>query len=199
MLNKSRGRPRGRPDTRGALLAAARPLFLDRGYRGTTVRAVASVAGVDQALIAYHFGSKRGLFAAALRLPCADLAALDHALHGSPAGLADRLLDTVCRQWDTAEPAESQLLVRDESTLRAVRDYLDGELRSRIAEFLGGPQAALRATAAVGVLGGLVHVRYLSPLDSVARLTAEEVRRVFGPPLRAALHPPRPGPRHCAA
>jgi len=42
-------------------------LFLEHGYQGTTVRAIAASAGVDSALISYHFGSKQGLFGQSLK------------------------------------------------------------------------------------------------------------------------------------
>ncbi|MEU5785285.1 TetR family transcriptional regulator [Micromonospora lupini] len=194
MLNKTRGRPRGNPDTRARIAAAARDLFRAHGYPGTTVRAVAAAAGVDPALISYHFGSKQGLFSQSLKLLCVDPTALDQALRGDQAGLADRLLDSVTGLWDAGVPAENRMAVQDDETMRALRDYLDGELRLRIAEFLGGPDATERATAAVGVLGGLIFTRYLNPIRSIDALSPADVRRVFGPALRAALHarPRRP-------
>ncbi|MGC4880387.1 TetR family transcriptional regulator [Micromonospora sp. DT43] len=194
MLNKTRGRPRGNPDTRARIAAAARDLFREHGYPGTTVRAVAAAAGVDPALISYHFGSKQGLFSQSLNLLCVDPSALDQALRGDQAGLADRLLDSVTGLWDAGVPAENRMAVQDDETMRALRDYLDGELRLRIAEFLGGPDATERATAAVGVLGGLIFTRYLNPIRSIDALSPADVRRVFGPALRAVLHarPRRP-------
>lgn len=190
MLNKTRGRPRGHPDTRARIAAAARSLFLEHGYRGTTVRAVAAAAGVDQALISYHFGSKQGLFGESLELACVRPGALDEALHGDRAGLADRLLTAVTTLWDATAAAEHRVAAQDDTTMRVLRDYLDGELRLRIAEFLGGPDATGRATAAVGVIGGLIFTRYLHPVRSIAALPAPQVRRTFGPALRAALFPP---------
>jgi hypothetical protein len=74
---------------------------------------------------------------------------------------------------------------------RTLRDYLEGELRDRLAEFLGGPDAAGRATAAVAVLGGIIFTRYLSPLHPVSALAAHEVRRSLVPALRAGLEPRR--------
>lgn len=196
MLNKSRGRPRGNPDTKARIVDAARELFLKHGYKATTVRAVAAAAGVDSALISYHFGSKRGLFGQSLNLLCVESTALDQALAGDQAGLADRLLTAVTSMWDAAAPAENRMALQDDDAMRAFRDYLESELLVRIAEFLGGPGATDRATAAVGVIGGVIFTRYLNPIRSVAALTPEQVPRVFGPALRAALHArPRPSPK----
>ncbi|MEV1320412.1 TetR family transcriptional regulator [Micromonospora arborensis] len=188
MLNKTRGRPRGNPDTKARITEVARELFLKHGYPRTTVRAIATAAGVDSALISYHFGSKQGLFSQSLNLLCVDPTALDQALQGDQAGLADRLLDSVTALWDAATPAENRIAAQDADTMRALRDYLDGELRLRVAEFLGGPDATQRATAAVGVLGGLIFTRYLNPIRSIGGLSPADVRHIFGPALRAALH-----------
>ena len=189
MLNKTRGRPRGNPDTKARIAEAARDLFRQHGYRATTVRAVAAAAGVDSALISYHFGSKQGLFGQSLDLLCVEPSALDQALRGDQAGLADRLLATVTALWDATAPTENRMALQDDDTMRAFRGYLECELLVRIAEFLRGPDATERATAAVGVLGGLIFTRYLSPIPAIAGLPSAEVRRIFGPALRAALHP----------
>ncbi|WP_236647314.1 TetR family transcriptional regulator [Micromonospora sicca] len=188
VLNKTRGRPRGNPDTKARIAEAARELFLAHGYKGTTVRAVAAAASVDSALISYHFGSKQGLFGQSLNLLCVESTALDQALQGDQAGLADRLLTSVTSLWDATEPTENRMALQDADTMRAFRDYLESELLVRIAEFLGGPDATERATAAVGVIGGLIFTRYLNPIRSIAALPSAEVRRIFGPALRAALH-----------
>lgn len=50
--------------TRLDVLAAARELFLERGYRGTTVAAVARAAGVVPETVYRGFGGKAGLFTA---------------------------------------------------------------------------------------------------------------------------------------
>jgi len=57
------------PDTRLAILAAARARFAQSGYDGASTRAIATAAGVDAALIHHYFGSKQRLFVAAMELP----------------------------------------------------------------------------------------------------------------------------------
>ena len=56
---------RGRA-TRAQLLAAATDVLREQGYAATSMRAVAERAGTQLSLVHYHFGSKRGLFAAIL-------------------------------------------------------------------------------------------------------------------------------------
>jgi AcrR family transcriptional regulator len=64
-----RGRPRrseGGIKARGRLLDAAERMFAERGFYGVTTRQVAAGAGVDDALIYYHFKNKSDLFDAVL-------------------------------------------------------------------------------------------------------------------------------------
>jgi len=50
--------------TRQALIAAAIEVFGHTGFDAASTRALARGAGVNQALIGYHFGGKRGLYQA---------------------------------------------------------------------------------------------------------------------------------------
>lgn len=50
--------------TRHRIIAAAEPLFAAHGFGGVTLRAVAAAARVPLGGIAYHFGSKEGLYRA---------------------------------------------------------------------------------------------------------------------------------------
>src|SRR5438876_5025499 len=63
-IGSRRARRRDAAATRDALLAAGTELFAERGYDGVPVWAVAQKAGVDKAMINYHFGGKRKLYRA---------------------------------------------------------------------------------------------------------------------------------------
>lgn len=63
---------RSSAELRGAVLDAARELFSARGYSNTGIREVALEAGATEAAVYRHFGSKRGLFAAAVAEPYAS-------------------------------------------------------------------------------------------------------------------------------
>ncbi|QNS02335.1 TetR/AcrR family transcriptional regulator [Streptomyces xanthii] len=184
---RTRGRPRGNPPTRESIVSAARALFLERGYKRTTVRAVGAAAGVDPALIAYHFGSKKGLFADVMQFQCANALAVDDVLGGDPSTLPDRLIDAVTGLWEDADFL--QLTAQGDEAAEVIREYLEQELLARLVEFLGGRDATARATAVVTILGGLIYTRYLNPLPTPAALTPAETRHVLAPALRAALAP----------
>ena len=73
------------PDTRTQILDAAEHLFAERGFRGTSVRAITDLAGANLAAVGYHFGSKAELLAAVIRR------VVDPIIAAQGAGL-DRLL-----------------------------------------------------------------------------------------------------------
>jgi AcrR family transcriptional regulator len=192
-MNKSRGRPRGNPATKERITELAYDLFLEHGYRGTTVRKVAAAAGVDSALISYHFGSKQGLFGEAMQFRCGKSPAMVRALQGDQAGFADRLLEAVLEMWADTQPLAdlTRMAPQDADVMQVLQEFLEREVLGRIAEFLRGPDATDRATAAVAVIGGLIFTRYLNPLRPTATMSDADVRRILTPALRAALQPAR--------
>jgi AcrR family transcriptional regulator len=54
------------PDTVERLIDAGRRLFAERGFDGTSVRAVTQEAGANLGAITYHFGTKENLYQATL-------------------------------------------------------------------------------------------------------------------------------------
>ncbi|WP_256762092.1 TetR family transcriptional regulator [Cohnella sp. WQ 127256] len=52
------------PDSKMRILLAARKLFATKGFDGTTVRQICEEAGVNVALVSYHFGGKENMFPA---------------------------------------------------------------------------------------------------------------------------------------
>src|SRR5439155_24985380 len=53
--------------TRERIMKAAERLFAERGYEGTSVRAIVAKARVNQAAINYHSAGKEGLYREVLR------------------------------------------------------------------------------------------------------------------------------------
>ena len=61
------GRRMASPNTRTQILDAAEQLFAERGFSGTSVRAITDLADANLAAVGYHFGSKAQLLAAVIR------------------------------------------------------------------------------------------------------------------------------------
>src|SRR3954463_15231680 len=104
-----RGRRKGSPDTRSAILAAARTSFARQGFAGTTIRGIASAAGVDAALVHHYFGTKDDLFIAALELPVDPRTAIAPALAEGPDSAGERVLRVFVGVWD--DPANTPVFV----------------------------------------------------------------------------------------
>ncbi|WP_050671244.1 TetR/AcrR family transcriptional regulator [Luteipulveratus halotolerans] len=196
MTNKrGRGRPAGKPDTKGHIARTARQLFVEHGYAATSMRAVARAAEVDQALIGYHFGSKAGLFSAALAVNQVPATILDQALAGDPTTAPERVLAAVLHAWDDPEfgGALAEIIgaaFRDADLMRTMREYISAAIGQRLVEFLGGPDARALATACEAVLAGLIFSRYLIRIEPIASRSSAEVVRDVAPVLRVAMGGP---------
>lgn len=101
---RSRGRRARRrgAGTRDALLAAGTQLFGERGYDGVPVRAIARTAGVNTAMISYHFGGKRKLYQAIVGATFAEIVSEIERLAGSSKPAPDALRELIAIVGDIA-------------------------------------------------------------------------------------------------
>ncbi len=167
-----------------------------------TLRAVASDAGVDVALISYYFGSKKGLFGAAMALGANPAVLLAAELQGPLNSLPERVIRTVLRVWD--DPVSGPTLrafldgmVRDPQVARIFGEMMEQEMIPAIAGRLGGgAEATRRASLMTSQLGGMILSRYVIRIEPLASMTHQEIARIMAPGMRAVLAgPPRPGRR----
>lgn len=192
MNSSARGRRVGSPDTRAEILAVARRRLLADGYEGLTMRAVAAEAGVDAALISYYFGSKKGLFGAALDLTTNPPETLRDAIAGDLATLPERVVRTLVTAWD--DPAQGEPLrvlvagaLHDPDRARLLREVLEQEMVHQLADRFGGAHATARASAFGALLAGLILTRYILQIEPIASMPVDDVVRFAAPGLRAAM------------
>jgi AcrR family transcriptional regulator len=97
--------------TRERIMKAAERLFAERGYDGTSIRAIVARAHVNQAAINYHFEGKDGLYREVLRAAFRGLTAdqLAHAGEANTMSREEALAAFVRRQL-------RPLLARDEAS-----------------------------------------------------------------------------------
>lgn len=155
---------------------------------------------MDVALISYHFGSKKGLFGAALALTANPAELLARELAGPLNSLPERLVRRMINVWDdpaTGGPLRALLagVVREPDVARLFREAVEREIIARIAERIGGPDATKRAGVAVIQIVGLLMTRYVLRLEPIASMPASEVSARLAPTLRGALTGPRPATR----
>jgi AcrR family transcriptional regulator len=189
---RSRGRPSEPSQAHEQILEVARRLFLASGYTRVTMRAIAAEAGVDVALISYYFGSKRGLFAAVMQLIVSPPDLIRSSLRGDPAHLPERLLTQVLTTWD--DPGHGAPLIAlyrsvggDADANRLVREMIEREIVTVLAEHLGGLDASARAAVAASQIAGLIFMRYLLRAEPLASMRRSELVARTAPALRAAL------------
>ncbi|MFE3544467.1 TetR family transcriptional regulator [Nocardia sp. NPDC059177] len=179
-------RRRDRAATRAALLDAARIRFAAQGFDGTGLREIAAQVGVDPALIARYFGSKRQLYAEAMHVEIPVGVAADP--HRPVVSIADALLhDVVYQDWSAFGGEHPLLVMLRSAGHEAVRDQLriqlcDGYL-AEITDRLDGPDPALRAELigalliGMGVLRSVIGAPAMSgaPIDRTRVLAARMV------------------------
>jgi AcrR family transcriptional regulator len=201
-MNKTRGRgrPRGTSTTRADILAVASRRFRADGYDRVTLRAVANDAGVDVALLSYYFGSKKGLFGAAMALTANPAELLVGEMKGPLNSLPERIVRTVVRAWDDPEAGPAlrnflEAVVREPDVARTFAEMVEKEMLPAIAVRLGGgADATRRAATMTSQIAGLILTRYVLRVEPIASMTPEQLARRMAPALRAALADPgRPG------
>jgi AcrR family transcriptional regulator len=193
-MNKTSGRGRraGSPDTQEQIRQAARQRFLAEGYQAVSMRAIAADAGVDVALVSYYFGSKQGLFAAAMALPVNPADAFQAELDGDLHTLAERVLRTMLTIWDdpilgTPLRTIAVTAAGDSDLNRLVREAVGREINARLSERLGEPDGAQRAAAFTTQMAGVVFARYVLRIEPIASMTIDDVVRHLAPSLQLAI------------
>ncbi len=187
----ARGRRPGAPDTRAEVLAAARTSFAEKGFRGTTIRAVASAAGVDPALVHHYFGTKDDLFVAALHIPVDPREVLAPVVAAGPDGAGERLLRTFLSVWDDPELqpgllALARSLVADEGA-GMVRDGFIPVVVGPVLAGLVRDRPEVRIPLVASQVVGLIIARYVIALPALAQMPADDVVARVGPVLQHYL------------
>jgi AcrR family transcriptional regulator len=210
------GRRGGDPDTRGAILGAARAEFLEQGYTAATIRAIARRAEVDPALVYHYFADKPTLYAATLDLPADprtiqdEVRAADGRDGGSPGGGPGEarsarspgatLVERFLGQWEKGPGAPGQSFVTvaqatssSPEVARSVREYLFDRVWGNVPEPDG--DAGWRRTLVSTLLLGMAWNRYVLRTEPIASASLDEIAARFGPLLDGIRGPHTPPPR----
>lgn len=186
------GRRPGAPDTRDHIVAVARQAFGARGYDATSMRAIAADAGVDPGLLVHYFGSKEGVFQAAVETTVQP-GSLFHGLEGlNGRELAEQLVRRYLSVLDRDEPRDVVMaLVRSavssEHAAGMLRDLLLRELLTSLEPLVDDSDAALRATLIVAHLVGIAMLRYVARADAVVQASDEEIVDLVSPAIERYL------------
>ncbi|MDR2378179.1 MAG: TetR family transcriptional regulator [Bifidobacteriaceae bacterium] len=192
------GRRPGPTTTAQTILTHARDQFSRRGYARTSLRAIADAAGVDPALIAHFFNSKRGLFEAAIEVPLkADMPALVE-FRTSDKDPVERLATMYVKLWET--PAVAQALTaiileagHDMAAARAMARFMYTWVGEPLVSEMGVDHPELRLRLMVGFMGAIALQRQFDAQSMLARLSPAQVVALMTPTMRFILTNPLPG------
>ncbi|GAB2950688.1 TetR family transcriptional regulator [Micromonospora polyrhachis] len=187
------GRRPGSPDTREAILVAARQAFAERGFDGASIRSIAAGAGVDPALVHHYFGSKDQLFLATMNVPFDPRELLPQITDGPPDAIGARLVRIFLGVWDSPAGAAGVALLRsavsNEWTARLLREFVVTQIMRRVADQLAidPSQAPLRASLVASQLVGMATVRHILKLEPLASTAPEVLVAAVGPTVQHYL------------
>jgi AcrR family transcriptional regulator len=190
MLFSMTTKPRDGEATRSMILAIARSQFGTHGFERTTIRSIASAAGVDPALVMHYFGSKARLFAAATRLDITfpDLSDV------APDCVAEVVLPIFVEVWGPHGPFLP--LLRAAATNRAAADALLEVFVDQVTPALAAvaPDRAGERAALVGAqLLGIAVARYILGVPPLASMDDATLTDWLRPVLAHYLAAPAAG------
>lgn len=147
--------------TREAILRAAQKLFAKKGYTTVGVREVAAEAGINSTLIRRYFGSKEGLFRAAVE----DFLVVGPFITGSRETFGQRCVELLVYGEELPSALAIMILATADPDARSLcSELMDQHIDRPLAEWLGGPDALARA-AQINILWiGYMTVRQVLPL-----------------------------------
>ncbi len=176
-------------DTRASILTAARRRFGDDGYERATIRAIAADAGIDPSMVIRYYGSKDGLFAAAvdvdLRLP---------ALSGlPPERLGEALVRHFLDLWEGGGASEALVvLLRSAVTNEAAAERVRAVFATQVATAVGMTSGDGRTRGALvsSQFLGIALCRYVLRLPPMVDLEVDTLVTAVAPTIQRYLTEP---------
>jgi len=180
-------------DARARLIDVAIKLFAEKGYEGTSVRDLATAAGVNVAAVSYHFGSKDELYHEALRAclaPCGEMRermqkhldaalknrsrkAAEEALRGCIQDFLEMLVSPAARHSHLVMREQSEGKQRFEPVIREFFQPVGSILREVILMLAPGLPEMRVFMVISGIIGQCLHIykarvsyRVLAGVDS---------------------------------
>ncbi|MCW2556123.1 MAG: TetR/AcrR family transcriptional regulator [Mycobacterium sp.] len=198
MSPKRPGRPPGPSDTRDRILASARELFARNGIDKTSIRAIASAAGVDAALIHHYFGTKQQLFVAAIEIPIDPMQVIGPLRETPLDELGLTLPSLLLPLWDSEMGSGliatlRSLLAGNEVGL--IRSFLQEVVAVEVGTRVDDPPGSgpIRVQFVASQLVGIVMARYILELEPFKSLPVQQVAETVAPNLQRYLTGDLPG------
>ncbi len=128
-------------DARDKLLSAGTELFAVQGFAGVSIRELATAAGVNSALISYHFGGKAGLYEAVVTAQYERLVGKFEAIAASTATMEEKIrmyADVIRRNHTEDQPLMARLIQGELTSPTACLENVVRKYTVRIAGIISG-------------------------------------------------------------
>jgi AcrR family transcriptional regulator len=191
------GRWRTGQQSKQRIVEVAREHF-KHGYEQATVRAIATDARVDVAMVYYFFGNKEGLFnAAVIDIPEHPLHQLASMLDESIEEIGPRLVRRFIERWDEGDTFEPLVTVWRSAAdqplaKKLLSDTLAGPVAERLAAEFDVDDAVLRVELVASHLMGLAFARYQLRIEPIASTGVDDLVAWIGPTVQRYLTGPTP-------
>lgn len=147
------------------LIEATRELLWERGYVGTSPKAVQQAAGAGQGSMYHHFAGKQDLALAAIRRSAGELGAAAEAVLGGGGSAYARIEAYLRRERDVLRGCPVGRLTMDPEVIA------DPELRAPVEEVLGRVRGRIAEVVREGVESGELNGS-LDPVEIAATVLA---------------------------
>ena len=128
-------------DARDKLLSAGTELFAVQGFAGVSIRELATAAGVNSALISYHFGGKAGLYEAVVTAQYERLVGKFETIAASTATMEEKIrmyADVIRRNHTEDQPLMARLIQGELTSPTACLENVVRKYTVRIAGIISG-------------------------------------------------------------
>jgi AcrR family transcriptional regulator len=192
-INRKRpGRPRGTSENRDRILSSARELFARNGIHNTSIRAVATAAEVDAALVHHYYGTKEQLFAAAVRLPIDPMDVIGPLREVPVEELGYQLPSVLLPLYDSELGAGIIATLRSilaGSEVNLFRSFLQDVIAVEVGSRIDNPPGSgiIRIQFVASQLVGVIMARYILELEPFTSLPAEQIAQTIAPNLQRYL------------
>jgi AcrR family transcriptional regulator len=168
-------------------------VFAEQGYDGATVRAIATRAGVDAAMVNHWFGSKEGLFVqAVLQLPFQPEELISRLTAGPPETMGERIVRTFLTIWDTTGGSYFTAIIRSvsshEQAAHMLNDFFVKQVFSKIAHAVAADdQPLFRGNLVGSQMVGLGIARYVVKFEPMATADIDTIVAAVAPNVQRYL------------
>ena len=192
------GRPAGNSNTRERILDSARDLFARNGIRNTSIRSVATAAGVDSALVHHYFGTKEKLFAAAVHIPIDPMDVIGPLRDVPIEELGHALPSMLLPLWDSEIGAGFIAALRSivaGSEVNLFRTFIQDVIGVEVGSRVDNPAGSgiVRIQFVASQLVGVVMARHILELEPFASLPPQQIADTIAPNLQRYLTGDLPG------